>query len=162
MMTDKDYIYEAYLYAQKTSTDPSTQNGALLVKPDFGVVAMGANHFPFGVKETLERWERPLKYKYVEHAERNSIFDAARNGKKTAGLIMYCPWFACADCARAIIQVGIREVVGHNTPIHDTAPHWKESIAEAMTMFSEAGLTLRYVEGEIGVQIRFNGKVVTV
>ncbi len=162
MMTDKDYLYEAYEYAQRYSTDPSTQNGAVLVKPNFGIVSLAANHFPLGVKESDERWQRPLKYSYVEHAERNVIFDAARRGKSTDGLIMYACWASCNDCARAIIQAGIREIVTHDTPVHYEAPHWEDSIKIAMGMFEEAGVQVRYVKDFMNLEIRFNGKVVKV
>ena len=125
MSYDKDveFMLEAYRWAEKFSTDPSTQNGAVLVSfdgwRDGQIVAWGANHFPQGVLESDERWQRPLKYSYVEHAERNAIFDAAARGVATAGLTMYVPWFACADCGRAIIQAGISNIqqlaAGNNT-----------------------------------------------
>lgn len=163
MIDDLIMLREAYGEAVKYSTDPSTQNGAVLVDYTHAVVARGANHFPVGVRETPERWERPAKYQYVEHAERNSIFDAARRGVGTNGLVMYCPWFACSDCARAIIQAGISEVVGHSTPIHgEGSATWKQSIEAAYRMFEESRVRFRHVEGTLGIVIRFNGKLVTV
>ena len=162
MKSDLYYLKEAYTLASEVSTDPSTQNGAVLVNDKGHILAWGANHFPNGVKESEERWTRPAKYQWVEHAERNAIFHAAKRGVKTKGLIMYCPWFACADCGRAIIQAGIKHVVGHSTKLHETSPNWKDSIAVALKMFDESGVTYRYVEGEIDVDIRFNGKIVKV
>lgn len=176
MSPDKDveFMMAAYLYAEQFSTDPSTQNGAVLVKGSpfvnsEKIVASGANHFPHGVEESEERWVRPLKYSYVEHAERNAIFDAARRGVRTRGLIMYCPWVACADCARAIIQAGIIEVVGHKpapeSMAHIEAPNgsWDASIAVGMGMFDEAGVKVRYLEGKLDpdntLSIRRNGKI---
>jgi len=155
-MNDLDYLREAYQVAIKYSTDPSTQNGAVIVR-DGEIVASGANHFPSGVQESDTRWQRPLKYQFVEHAERNAIYDAASRGIPTRGTTMYCPWFACADCGRAIIQAGVVEVVGHDTPLHATSPNWKDSIAIALQMFEEAGIKYRHVSGEIGEVIRFNG-----
>ena len=156
MSYDKDveFMLEAYRWAEKFSTDPSTQNGAVLVSfdgwRDGQIVAWGANHFPQGVLESDERWQRPLKYSYVEHAERNAIFDAAARGVATAGLTMYVPWFACADCGRAIIQAGIREVVGHKLPIlTDKNGSWDESIRIALGMLDEAGVHYRYLEGKL-------------
>lgn len=127
--------------------------------------------FPVGVKETPDRWERPAKYLWVEHAERNSIYDAVKRGVKTEGLIMFGCWVACTDCARAIIQSGIREVVTHHDPTASTrfgmpaSPAWLESIKVAMQMFDEAGVKLRVLdvplfEGQ-DFPIRFNGKVIT-
>jgi len=161
-MSELEFLREAYEVAHDFSTDPSTQNGAILVQNGL-IVARGANHFPYGVQNLSERWVRPLKYSYVEHAERNSIFAAARNGVMTAGATMYCPWFACTDCARAIIQAGITEVVGHETTLHDGASQsWLDSIAIAYTMLDEAGVKRRLIPGTFGIDIRFNEQVVTV
>lgn len=159
-MNDLFYLKQAYLEAKSNSTDPSTQNGAILVDGMSGeIISYGSNHFPFGVKESPERWERPAKYAWVEHAERNSIFAAARQGTSTKGLIMYCPWFACTDCARAIIQAGIRKVIGHDTSVHlSGSQSWKDSIAIAYQMFDEAGVRYKHIPGEMGLTIRFNGK----
>lgn len=157
-MKDMDYLIEAYRVAVARSTDPSTQNGAIIVRGK-KIIATGANHFPKGVKETSTRWERPAKYAWVEHAERNAIYDAAKNGTYTTkDTTMYCPWFACADCARGIIQAGITEVVGHNCPLHEGGSQsWKDSIAIANEMFKEAGVKTRYLDGTVGLKIRFNG-----
>lgn len=95
------------------STDPSNQNGAVLWDPvKEKIVCKSANFFPNGVKETVERWIRPDKYFYVEHAERNVIYKAASLGIKTEGLVLYAPWISCSDCARGIVQSGIKEAVG--------------------------------------------------
>lgn len=177
-MNKADDIYflrMAYECAYDFSTDPSTQNGAVLVNPFTAEALMeGANHFPKGVEEKKERWERPLKYSYVEHAERNAIFNAAQAGIQTKGLIMYCPWAACTDCARAIIQAGISEVVCHHDPFAPDGmrfgmpvhPQWKESIAIALGMLEEAKVGLRWIDeklykdNETPLRIRFNGELI--
>lgn len=160
-MDDLYYLRHAYKVAAEFGTDPSTQNGALLVDRYGAILVAAANRFPAGVRETAERWERPLKYAFVEHAERNAIFSAAREGVRTEGLTMYCPWFACADCGRAIIQAGVTEVVGHDFPLHRSRPDWRKSIEVALAMFEEAGVKTRLVPGEVGgVTIRFDGKPV--
>ena len=164
---DVKYLKMAFEIARDKGTDPSTQNGAVIVDCSWPyeeypfIVGKGANHFPKGVKETKERWERPLKYAFVEHAERNAIYDAAKNscsGVAVAKTTMYCPWYACADCARAIIQSGIKEVVGHQRCFDLTPNHWKDSIAHAFVMFEEAGIVTRKISDEMGVTIRFNGQ----
>jgi dCMP deaminase len=164
-LLDLSLLEEAYKEAIKYSTDPSTQNGAVIVRfsgDSYEIVARGANHFPRGVNEEAERWQRPAKYQYVEHAERNAVYDAAKNGVATDKLVMYCPWFACADCARAIIQAGISEVVGHDCELHKTSASWQQSIAVAYKMLEEAGVKFRHVKGKFGLKIRFNEKVVEV
>lgn len=150
-----DYLKAAYIFAIQNSTDPSTQNGAIVVRESC-ILAYGANHFPRDVKESKARWARPLKYSFVEHAERNAIFYAARNGIKLDGATMYVPWFSCADCARAIIQSGISEVVGHDSQIHKT---WNDSIEIALQMFDEAGVKYRWIKASFGLKIRFNGEL---
>lgn len=161
-MNDLDEIYflkTAYEYAAEFSTDPSTQNGAVLVK-DGNMVVAAANHFPRNIKESPERWERPLKYSYVEHAERNAIYLAAKKGIGTEGVTMYCPWFACDNCARAIIQSGISEVVGLQRPNDLTPDHWKDSIKVAIDMLTESGIKMRWIPGRVGVKLRFNSEIV--
>jgi dCMP deaminase len=158
---DLKWLRYAYSVAADLSTDPSTQNAAVLVDFKYNggfSVASAANCFPRDVHETNERWQRPLKYSYVEHAERNAIYQAARGGVATDGLTMYVPWFACADCARAIIQAGIAEVVGHKAIFDRTMERWKDSIAVAHGMLTEAGVRYRMVEGELGARaVRFDG-----
>jgi dCMP deaminase len=166
-MNDLDYLRYAYTLAQSKATDPSTQNGAIIVDANGVIVAEGANHFPTGVIETVERWERPLKYKFVEHAERNAIYDAVRRGVPTEGLTMYAAWAACADCARAIIQSGIKEVVTHHNPVADmrfglpASPTWLEEIKVALVLFEESGVRIRWFEEQLGaMKIRFNGSYI--
>jgi dCMP deaminase len=158
----KDDLYfmrAAYNVAIVHSTDPSTQNGAIIVDPLYRrMLSQGANHFPAHVVESLDRWERPIKYSYVEHAERNAIYAAAKIGVGLDGATMYCPWAACADCARALIQSGIRRLVTHKMMADATPSHWKESINIAWKMLCEAGV----IHDELiipitDIQIRFNG-----
>jgi dCMP deaminase len=158
--SDLDGIRRAYKAAELFSTDPNTQNGAILVSKSGNVLGAEANHFPNNVAEKDERWERPLKYKYVEHAERGIILYAAKMGIATLGKTMYCPWYACTDCARAIIQAGIGQVVGHQTTIDNTPDRWMGEIELALSMLTEAGVNYRFVKGELGdVEIRFNGEI---
>jgi len=124
------------------SPDPSTQNAAFLVdfwgktlKPTIEV-----NRFPNGVISKEARWERPAKYAYVEHAERNTIYKAAQYGICTNGTTMVAVWASCADCARAIIQAGIVHLIRYYSA--DDHAHWDESIARADEMLAEAGVRI--------------------
>lgn len=94
-MTPQQYLLMAYKEATK-SPDPSTQNGAVIVTT--AGTAADCNRFPERVKITDARLERPLKYNFIEHAERNAIFSAARKQLPLLGATMYVPWFACSDC----------------------------------------------------------------
>jgi dCMP deaminase len=139
MRSELEYIWLAYRYASTHSDDPSTHNGAVLVPVD-GSLIYGTNHLPCGVKKTPDRLERPKKYAYMEHAERDVILQAARRGIKTEGATLYVPWYACADCARAIIEAGIKRVVGHKQMFDKTPERWKASIADGDVMLDEAGV----------------------
>lgn len=130
------------LWAALTSPDPSTQNAAYLADTDGSVYyeTVAVNRFPDNVVNNDERWKRPTKYFYVEHAERNSIYAAARSGICTEGLTMVAVWASCADCARAIIQAGIIHLIRYYS--EDDHAHWSESNAIGDQMMLEAGVRI--------------------
>ena len=159
------YLGMAYDLAHN-SPDLSTQLGAVLMNKRshfYSVIGIGWNTLPRGVKTSDERLSRPTKYLYTEHAERNAIFDAARRGHATEGSTMFCPWFACADCGRAIIQSGVKKVIGHKAMFDGTPDRWKDSIAEAFVMFGEAGVQTEIFDGYINAvrPLRFNEELWT-
>lgn len=155
--TDIDLLRLAFQTAANFSCDPDTQNGAVLA-PAEGLVARAANHIPAGVAMSPQRLKRPAKYRYMEHAERAAIYAAARQGTGTCGATLYCAWFACTDCARAIIQAGVREVVGHTAPRRATPERWEAEVAAGESMLREAGVSMRWLAEPMGVAIRFNGE----
>jgi len=138
------FIRMAELVAEK-SKDPSTKVGVVVVGPDNEILSTGFNGFPRGVYERLPyRWERPLKYLFVEHAERNAVHNAARIGVSLKGATMYfnfepCP---CNECAKAIIQSGIKRLVGYNRKFPGKGHQWEESLDVARTMLEEAGVEM--------------------
>ncbi len=174
--TDRDWLRIAYRNARDFSDDLSTQCGAVLVPKDNpGRAIFGANHFPKGVKTTYARLtKRPGKYLYIEHAERDCILSAALRGVPTLGATMYAPWFACADCARAIIGAGITKVVGHISTFYRTPDRWLDSIAVGDEILDEAGVEREYyydklfeddevfgVDPELVFKVLFNGELWT-
>ena len=143
------YFRQLYTYAMNKSKDPSTQNAALLTDDGSGIVAMECNNIPDKIR--IEgRWERPKKYHYVEHAERNVLYKAVRMGMPTMDLTMYCPWYSCSDCARAIIQCGIKRVIGHKEYFDRTPDRWKESCGIGIEMMKEAGIECLVWSGVVG------------
>lgn len=168
-----DWLRIAYRNARDFSDDPNTQCGAVLVPKNMSQIVFGANHFPKGVKVTARRLAiRPDKYLYMEHAERDCILSAALRGVATLDATLYAPWFACADCARAIIGAGIKTVVGHLPTFRRTPARWQESINIGNIMLDEAGVERRYYDGklfedgevfgedpELVFEVLFNGKV---
>jgi dCMP deaminase len=151
---DELFILQAALISQK-SKDPSTKVGCVIVGDDNAVLSMGFNGFPRGVEEDYDnRWNRPEKYNWVEHAERNAIYNAARNGIKLAGTRLYLNYEPkpCADCARAIIQSGIIEVIGPDRVFSGKGAGKHYSIDHSNIMFSEAGIMTRTVEIDIPLE----------
>jgi dCMP deaminase len=147
---DKYFLDMAVFVAQK-SKDISTKVGSVIVGPDKEVRSTGFNGFPRRVNdEKPERLERPLKYLWTEHSERNAIFAAAKIGIPLDNCSIYVDFYPCADCARAIIQAGIREVIVDGRDYQNKfnlASRWKESLEIAKTMLSEAGVKIRlYLE----------------
>ena len=137
---DKKFIDQAKLVAT-WSKDTNRQNGAIIVNDDNIVLSQGYNGFPIGCDDSVKaRYERPQKYMYTEHAERNAIYFAARNGVMIKGSRMYATMFTCSDCARAIIQSGIKKIIA---PAPDTEhPTWGEHFKIAIIMFEEANVEI--------------------
>jgi len=139
-----EYFFEMADLVSSKSKDPSTKIGAIIVGEDNEILSTGFNGFPRGVDESKpERWERPIKYTFVEHAERNAIYNAARNGVALKGSIMYvnfsevCP---CSGCTRGIIQSGIKKIICGGQPFPGKGDHWEEDIKIARIMLEEAGI----------------------
>jgi dCMP deaminase len=126
------------------SKDRSTQVGAVIVGSNNDVRAIGYNGFPRGIDdEAEERHERPLKYRWTEHAERNAIYVAARSGISIANCRMYLPWFPCMDCARGIVQAGLIELIAFQPDLsHKT---WGDDFRYAIELFKEVGLSVRWL-----------------
>lgn len=127
------------------SKDRSTKVGCVIVGTASQVLSLGYNGFPRLVDDDVEeRHERPAKYFYAEHAERNSVYNAARTGVSLVGSTLYCTLFPCSDCARAIIQSGVSTVVTLK-PVFDTEK-WNASWACALEMLRETHVHLRWFE----------------
>ena len=122
------------------SKDPSTQVGAVIATTNNVVVGMGYNGFPRNVDNSQFPWGREgeyldTKYPYVVHAEANAIYNA---NARTESCKIYVKLFPCNECAKAIIQNGIREVIYENDKYHNEAP-----FIAARKMFDAAGVIYR-------------------
>lgn len=130
------YFLDMAALAAMRSKDRSTQVGAVIVDLNRNVRATGYNGFPRRVNDDIDaRHERPIKYRYTEHAERNAIYSAARAGVSTDGCTMYCTHAPCSDCARAVIQAGVLRIVYPSTGV---IPTFTEDTALALAMLREA------------------------
>lgn len=126
------------------SKDPSRQIGAVAIGDKGQVLAQGYNGFPRGIHDDVDRLsDRPTKYRYVVHAEMNVIYNATYSGVSLAGSTLYVHGLpVCAECAKGIIQVGIKRVVIPEQEIPDS---WKESCEFMKQLFKEAGVSLFFV-----------------
>jgi dCMP deaminase len=146
-MTSWDrYFFDMATFVSTKSKDKSTKVGAVIVGPDNEIRSSGYNGFPRGVDDDVEaRHERPLKYTFVTHAELNSLLAACRVGIPTKDCRMYVTHWPCAECSKAIIQAGIKEVIAPK-PSDELYERWKESMDAGLTMFREANVTARTYE----------------
>ena len=106
------YFMGVSLLAAKRSKDPHTQVGACIVSDDNIIISTGYNGFPCGCSDDEYSWDRTgndTKYPYVVHAELNAILNS--HGRKLRDAKIYVSLFPCNECAKAIIQSGIKEVV---------------------------------------------------
>lgn len=130
------------------SKDRSRKVGAVIVGADSRVLSLGWNGFPRGVNDEVdERHERPAKYLWTEHAERNAIYNAAAHGIGLAGAAIYLPWYPCTDCARAIAQSGITTVVCVEPDADD--PQWAAQFLITRVIFREAQVEVRFVSDRV-------------
>ena len=149
MFSDKwhhRFMELAFLVAS-WSKDPSTKTGAVVVGPDREIRATGYNGLVRGVDDNIsERMERPTKYDFFEHAERNAIYNACLTGISLKGCILYATHAPCTDCARAIIQAGIKMVITNKIIIDENSPKgtWRDKLEYSAQMFKEAGI--EYIE----------------
>lgn len=118
----KDYLsWDEYFMAiaklsSLRSKDPNTQVGACIVSQDNRILSIGYNGAPNGYDDDIFPWEREgseleTKYLYVVHAERNAILNYRGSRKDLEGSKIYVDLFPCNECAKEIIQVGIKEVI---------------------------------------------------
>lgn len=145
-MTSSIHWRKRYLSLAKEistwSKDPSRKIGAVAVGTKGEILAQGYNGFPRGIFDGAQRLnDRETKYKYVVHAEMNVIYNATFNGVSLDGADLYVYGLpVCSECAKGIIQVGIRRVY-IQTP-EDIPDTWQESFKLTCKMFKEAGISV--------------------
>ena len=147
-MNWKEYFRNIAHQVKLKSKDERTQIGAVIVGEDNEIVSTGYNSFPRGISDDIsERQERPEKYFWFEHAERNAIYNAARIGVSTKGTTMYLTCgIPCADCCRGIINAGITTIVCEVGEVGAKGTKWQESGKRSLQMFNEAGVKIQYYE----------------
>lgn len=148
-----EYFMGVSLLAAKRSKDPNTQVGACIVDENNIIISTGYNGFPYGCSDDEFSWERTgedTKYRYVVHAELNAILNAS--GKSLKGARIYVDLFPCNECAKAIIQSGISEIVY----LYDKYADSEATIA-SKRMLQSAGIKLRKFDTAIDkIELDFN------
>lgn len=151
-----DYFMASAFLAAKRSKDPASQVGACIVDSEHRIVGTGYNGFPRGCSDDDFPWSKTSannlenKYMYVVHAEANAILN--KNAADIRGSRLYVALFPCNECAKLIIQSGIKEVI-YMSDKHATREH---TIASKM-LFDKCGVNYRqYEPNESRVVIDFN------
>ena len=137
-----EYFLNIAEVVKTKSKDRYTQIGAVIVGRNREVLSTGYNSYPRGLNDDVEeRQERPEKYYFFEHAERNAIYNAARIGVSTMDSVMYLTsGLPCCDCARGIINSGIKTVYCKKICTTKNPEKWVESQNKSFEMFNECGV----------------------
>lgn len=148
---DKDKLIKflklASYMAELFSKDPSRKVGAITVEPNtLQIKSIGYNGLPRKIKDTPERWTKPLKYNYVVHAEANMICNASLNGISLSDSILFVTMFPCNECAKLIIQSGIKTIVTKSPNLLDDK--WGNSFKISIEMFEELGIKVIIIDDE--------------
>lgn len=136
-----EYFMGIAMLSARRSKDPGTQVGACIVNSENRVMSVGYNGLPFGCSDDAFPWNRegePLdtKYPFVCHAELNAILN--HRGGNLSGCKIYVTLFPCNECAKAIIQTGITEIIYYEDKYADT-----DGVRASKKMFAAAGVQCR-------------------
>jgi dCMP deaminase len=140
------FINEAQ-YKSLKSKDPSTKVGCIIVGPNNEPLISGFNGFAMGVEDDItkvpERYERPLKYDYTNHAERNCVDLSARSGICLKNATAYLNWepIPCPNCCLGLIQAGISKIIGPDRKFAGKG-NWDSLYKVSLPMLKEAGIKL--------------------
>lgn len=149
----KDYIsWDEYfmgvaVLSSMRSKDPNTQVGACIVSSEKKIIGVGYNGFPLGCSDDTLPWAREgnwseTKYPYVCHAELNAILNS-NNPSQLRGATLYVALFPCNECAKAVIQSGIKEVIYLSDKYKDS-----DATKASRRMFDEAGVKYHHLDTE--------------
>lgn len=142
-----DALLERAIAAASASPNQIRKVGAVLVTADRSAEIAACNSFPPGVRNLPERVVGDNRFIWLEHAERSAIFEAARRGLATAGGTLVSTYFPCTDCARAIIQAGVKTVATPRPEFDD--PVWGESFRTSAALLAEGAVDVVYLtEGQ--------------
>jgi len=142
------YFAEIVNAVSSKSKNNKVKIGAIIVNDDNVLLSSGYNSFVRNCNDDPRKLihEKDI---YIEHAEKNAIFNAAREGIRLKDTTMYCTWYPCIECAKAIIQVGIKHVVSL-TEIEDCPIKWETSLIRGKQLLTECKVTTQYCQAPQG------------
>lgn len=142
-----EYFMGVAILSSQRSKDPSTQVGACIADEEHKVVSLGYNGMPRGISDEDLPWDKGedlnSKYLYVCHAEFNAILNT-RSGSSLKNCSLYVTLFPCNECAKAVIQTGIKEIVFLEDKYSDTV-----IVRASKKMLELAGVKIRKFEGKV-------------
>ena len=136
----RKYIQLAYYNAHLFSKDPHTKVGAYALTADFSrVLATGINGQVRGIDDSNEdRWVKPQKYSFVQHAESNVVANAARTGTPLDNAVIAVTKFPCSTCTKLLVQAGIKKI--YTVEPDYSNPTWGDDAKISEQILSEAGV----------------------
>jgi dCMP deaminase len=144
MALDIEQLVDLAIATARTSPSRPRKVGSVLVLADGATTLAACNDFPLGVRDLEARHAHPERLLWIEHAERNVLFAAARQGHGTAGATLIATFHPCADCARAIVQAGVATL--HTLAPDFDDPLWGPAFHCAKTILEEGGVQVIYLE----------------
>jgi len=153
---DQYFMGVAKLSAMR-SKDPSTQVGACIVGNDNRILSIGYNGTPNGFEDKNFPWGREgnrldTKYLYVCHAEMNAIINYRGSRKELENAKVYVDLFPCNECAKLIIQSGIKEVIYSKSYDYD---NHSDEMEASIRMFEACGIKYRQIES-VGKEVKLD------
>ncbi|XP_076467051.1 deoxycytidylate deaminase-like isoform X3 [Babylonia areolata] len=145
----KEYFMSVAFLSAKRSKDPLTRVGACIVNEDLRIVGIGYNGMANGIKDDEMDWSKEGKRLYVCHAEMNAIVNKIQADVR--GCTMYVSMFPCNECAKLLIQSGIKKVVFYSDKKHD-----KDYTAAARKLLKKAGVETEPYKNVTKVVIDFS------
>jgi len=136
-MKYEKYFELAETHARLFSKDPRTKVACIILSRESVILSTGYHGMPRGLPEV---WEQPAKDLYVVHAETNAVYNAARVGASLADSIAIVTLFPCLECAKALVQSGVRTVVTKEPDYSD--PKWGERFRLSKKLFEKADVKI--------------------
>ncbi len=142
-MENFNIVYFNLLDSLKELSDDKKRKVSSIIVKDNNIISYGVNIIPNESSRNENRCGKELKKYWIEHSERNAIFKCSKQGIALEGSEMYVNYFPCADCARAIMQCGIKKVYSPKPELEKSK--WKESWKESIFILTEADVEIVFI-----------------